>query len=254
MAWNPQVGEKSLGNEQPGVVTGLVVRDPGSATLTTTIEGGWIKLAIDPTSAANLGKITAEWRIADTSKAFTASKDTYVYVSSAGALGYIEVANGAAKPSQATLTTTGGYGAQFIAKVVTDGTRVTAGGVTDLRQNTAGADMQSDSILGSFAAATSTTYWKAPARVRIWSAQATVQVALANTDAGTFTFATGVNDVYTNQTNGVITLALSSAIGTRAACFPSDSYIIDAGQTLRISAAKTTVGGQATVQILFSRV
>lgn len=59
-----------------------------------------------------------------TSRAFTASKDTYVSISPAGALTYTEVANGAARPS---LTTD--Y--RWLAKVVTSGVAITS--VLDMR-------------------------------------------------------------------------------------------------------------------------
>lgn len=249
MSLNTQIALGAFDNVSPGVLTGYIVRDPGSATLTATIEGGAILQQLSGTAASgvNLTLTTQQ----DTTKAFTASKDTYVYVSSAGALGYLEVANNAAKPSLATLVATGGVGAQFIAKVVTDGTRVTAGGVSDLRQMS-GADLRSETLKVGFAAAdVGANYWIAPQRCAIVKAQATVITALAGTDAGTITFATGINDVYTNVTTGVITLALSSALGTRAACVPTALNIVQAGQTVRITSAKTTAGGGANCQFLY---
>lgn len=59
------------------------------------------------------------------SRAFTASKDTYVSLSPTGVLTYTEVANGAAQP-----TITAGH--MWVAKVVTSGVAVTS--VTDMRQ------------------------------------------------------------------------------------------------------------------------
>lgn len=59
------------------------------------------------------------------SRAFTASKDTYVSVSSAGAIAYSEVANGASIPA---LTA----GHQWDYKVVTDGSAITS--VEDMRK------------------------------------------------------------------------------------------------------------------------
>lgn len=249
MSLNAQIAQGAFECACPGVLTGYIVRDPGSATLTATIEGGVILQQLSGTAASGVGLTYTTQQ--QTTKAFTASKDTYVYVNSAGALGYLEVANGAAKPSLATLISTGGVGSQFIAKVVTDGSRVTAGGVSDLRQ-LVGADLRSFESKAGFAAAdVGATYWIAPQRCAIIAAQATVTTALANTDAGTVTFAIGQNDVYTAVTTGVITLALSSALGTRAACVPTALNIVQAGQSVRLTSAKATAGGEAQVQVLY---
>ena len=229
----------------PGVVIGLVVRDPQSATLSTTIEGGWIL----QNTASTQGQLT---RIADTAKTFTASKDTYVYITAAGALAYNELANGATKPSQAAIEALGGVGSQLIAKVVTDGSRVTDGGVSDLRQ-IAGVDMQSFSISQSFATTeTGAAYWVAPGRVRVWKAVTVAVDTLAGTDAGTVTLAAGVNDKYTDMTNGATSLAASSATGTRASALPSGYFIVDTGQAVRLTSAKTTSGGNAYTQVFYS--
>lgn len=232
-----------------GVVggVGLIVRDPQSATLATTIEGGLIRL-----SSSTPGEEYNEFRIADTSKTFTASKDTYVYVSSAGALGYDELANDAAKPSQADIEALGGVGAQLIAKVVTDGTRITDGGVTDLRQFS-GADVVNAGVgYMSFAATeVGDMYWVAPCDLRILKAVACVVDTLAGTDAATLTFYSGVNDKYTALTNGVITLALSSATGTRASCVPTAYRTLRAGNSVKITGAKTTAGGTCDVNIIY---
>ena len=236
--------DPAFGGTGLGVITGLIVRDPQSATLATTVEGGWIRLLVSG--------VQTLFRIADTAKTFTASKDTYVYISSAGALGYYEASNGAAKPSQATIEATGGAGSQLIAKVVTDGSRVTDGGVSDLRQF-AGVDMRSAEFFQSFASTeTGAAYWVAPARVRVWKLQTTAVDTLAGTDAGTITAAVGVNDKYTAMTNGATSLAASSATGTRASALPSAYFIVDAGQSLRLTSAKTTSGGTAITQVLYS--
>lgn len=62
-----------------------------------------------------------------TSRAFTASRDTYVSIGQNGSLGYSEVANGAAQPALPS-------NSNWLAKVVTNGSTVT--GVTDMRQTT----------------------------------------------------------------------------------------------------------------------
>lgn len=246
---NAQIAKGFTDNPGLGVVTGLIVRDPGSSTLTTVLEGGWIRIK-SPTS----GEAFNEFRIADTSRAYTASRDTYVYVSATGTLGYIEQTLNDPKPSLAALETAGGVGAQFIAKVVTDGSRIVAGGVTDLRQ-LSGAFLLSQNLTLSFATnELGAQYWVAPTRSRIWKAQASVQVALAGTDAGSITLARGVNDVYTNMTDGAISLAASSAIGTRASCLPSASFIVEAGQAVRFTTAKATAGGRTVTQVLYEPV
>lgn len=58
-------------------------------------------------------------------RAFTASKDTYVYIDSAGVVQYSEVANGAAQPSLAA-------GAKWLSKVVTGASTISS--ITDMRQ------------------------------------------------------------------------------------------------------------------------
>lgn len=243
---NAQAAGQWAGDEASlGVITGLVVRDPGSSTLTTTIEGGWIRQLLSTFAVQ-------ETRIADTSKAYTASKDTYVYVNAAGALAYYEVANNATKPTQAQVEAVGGVGSHVIAKVVTDGSRVTAGGVTSLRRHAA-VDMRSFEFRSSFAATeVGAYYWVAPCRLRVWKIISVVEDTLAGTDTATVTMALGLNDVYTDATNGVTTMAISAATGVRATALPTASYIVSPGQTLRFTGAKSTAGGNCTTQVLYS--
>lgn len=252
MAWNAQVGEQSLGTGPAGVVLGLVIEDTTSTSLVSRVEGGWIRIAVDPSNAAYLGYDYREFRIADTAKTFTASRDTYVYVSSAGAVGYIEVTNGAAKPTAATLLSTGGYGAQFIAKVTSDSDEIT--GVTDLAARQTAAELLSDTVYLSFnATEVGAYYWQAPTKIRIWKYCGVVIDTLANTDVGTVTAAMGNNNLYTDQTNGAISFALSSATGVRETALPSAYHTIAAGQNIRLTSAKATAGGSCNVQIIYSR-
>lgn len=60
-----------------------------------------------------------------TTHAFTVSKDTYVYTTTGGVMGYTEVANGAATPQLPDANSTWDY------KVITDGTQITS--VVDMR-------------------------------------------------------------------------------------------------------------------------
>lgn len=244
MAIAPQAGDSALYDSKPGVLLGLIVRDPQSATLTATVEGGVVRI-LDSNN-----RLT-EFTIAEATKAFTASKDTYVYINGSGAVAYLEVANGAAKPSQATLISTGGTGSYYIAKVVTDGTRVTDGGVTDLRPMSAG-DIRDAVVALSFEASeVGAYYWYAPTDCRILRIQSIPFKAVAATDNGTITAAVGVNDKYTAVTTGVVTHTASDAIGQRRACFPTAVNFVQKGQVLRLTTAKATGGGKLNVQITF---
>jgi len=254
-SWEAVLGTRDV--TPYGVVEGLVFPIPASG-LTVTYLGGIVRLAptssvtsaaLNTTPGARVGR---EFAIAGSTKAFTASKDTYVYVNAAGAIAYYEVSNGATKPSHATLEATGGAGSQFIAKVVTDGSRVTDGGVTDLRQF-AGVDMRSESFFQSFATTeTGAAYWVAPGRVRVWKLQTTAVDTLAGSDAGTITAAVGVNDKYTNMTNGQTSLAARLVAAFFQLHGSSAYFIVDAGQSVRLTSAKTTSGGTAITQMLYS--
>lgn len=84
-----------------------------SANLTSNISAG--------TSYVNGYRVATD----TTSKTYTASKDTYVYIDQNGAFQYVEVANGGATPTTPT-------NSLLLAKVVTDTDNITS--VTDLRQ------------------------------------------------------------------------------------------------------------------------
>ena len=94
------------------VAAGLLPSDPGAVLAMTTPAG----------VAYILGKRVS--KIA-TGKTYTASKDTYVDLSSLGAYTYSEVTNGGAAPAVAA-------NSMRLFKVVTNGTEIT--GVTDLRE------------------------------------------------------------------------------------------------------------------------
>lgn len=251
--WQTQGQDTSMranGASAPGVIDGLIVRDPGSSTLATTIEGGVILLK-PATTGTGVGY--NDYVLQDTAKTFTASKDTYVYVNAAGALAYDELANGAAKPTPAAIEALGGVGSQLIAKVVTDGARITAGGVSDLRQP-APVTLERMTLPMSFLAAeVGATYLKLPGTCDIYGYVGTVTTALGATDAGTITAALGLNDVYTNQAGGVTTWPLSSVLGTRVSAYVTGVRRLPKGQTLRLTSAKTTTGGHVTYQVLYAR-
>jgi hypothetical protein len=242
------IGENEFlvgGERLYGVIFGLVTRDPQSATLTTVHECGLARV-----KATTLGQKYAEVVVAETSKAFTASKDTYVFLSTAGAYVYVEKANGAAKPTQVEVDAAAGANALYIAKVVTDGSRVVDGGVTDMRKEAPHGEIEAIDIDMSFEASEQgATYLRLPFPGRVIAIDASIYKALGATDTGTITAALGLNNKFTNITGGVITGAISAAIGTRYQVAPTAANLFQTGQTLRLTSAKTTAGGRLTVTV-----
>lgn len=227
--------------DQPGVRFGLLVRDPQSATLTATIEGGISQIA-----STTFNRVVDTYVQAETTNAFTASKDTYVYISNAGVLSYLALANGAAPPTQATL----GVGALRIAKVVTDGTRITDGGVTDMRTFAPAGDFFTVSCESSFLTANQgAIYIPINVNAVVRRIDGTVTTPLGASDTGTVTVAIGKNDKYTNVTNGVVTHSISAAIGERKSATPTAANFIQAGNMLRVTSLKTTTAGVSHIVI-----
>lgn len=246
MGFANQAANASLRIRQPGILYGGRVLDPGSATLTTTYEG-----LIARVKSATAGKEFDQYVIAGASKAFTASKDTYVYVDGGtGAIGYAEVANNATKPLPG-----GGVipaNSQFLAKVVTDGSRVVAGGVTDLANRTTGAKIHSEIVPVSFVTADQGSYsWWPPMNGTLLCGFGIVTTVLGGTDAGTVTFATTINNVSTAVTGGVMTFPLSSAVGTIIQMFPTALNRFLEAQPMTITTAKTTTGGKAQLTLIW---
>jgi hypothetical protein len=232
---------------RPGVVSGLIVRDPQSATRATIVEGGHILIA-----SATPSNPPTRYAIQPAAKTFTASKDTYVYVDGVtGAIAYAEVANDAAKPALSALAAN----SQFIAKVVTDGSRIVDGGVTDLRE-LAPAFIESFVRHVSFVTAGqgATGQWIAPCRGRLLYLKSVVALALGGTDTGTVTAAIGRNNKFAAVTDGVLTLAISAAVAEIDESTPSAANEFNAGDVVRLTAAKTTTGGEAQVEVLWERI
>ncbi len=73
--------------------------------------------------------------------------------------------------------------------------------------------------------------------------------ALSGTDDGTVTLKIGSTAV----TNGLITIAASSAINTQDSATPTALNIISAGDIISAVSAKTTTGGAALVSITLTR-
>ncbi|MGH7535969.1 MAG: hypothetical protein ACREMG_10310, partial [Gemmatimonadales bacterium] len=146
MSKNRQSAKAELESLEPGVVFGLIVDDPGSSTLTATYHGGEVRV-----KSSTDGKAVDTYTIAGSTKAFTASKDTYVYIDgSSGALSYKEVTVAAVKP---IIGTDIAANSEFLALVTTDGSRIVAGAVRDLRR-LSGAVLETQQIAMSFATTT----------------------------------------------------------------------------------------------------
>lgn len=234
-----------------GVVYGLVFQVPASL-LVATYDGGIARVGnpsfpdIQDTgfqpaksTVAPIEKIVASGTVT-----VTASKDSYIYLDSAGVVQKVEVAQNAAKPKIPD-----GNG-EFLAKVVNDGTNIT--GITDLRRLAAyGGFVSWAGILSFESGETGVVYIPVPATCRLITMTASVVKALAGTDTGTVTAAIGVNDVYTNVTGGVITGGISAALSTRYSVVPTAANQAIAGNYVRLTPAKTTAGGRLSVQLVF---
>lgn len=228
-----------LGNLTRGVVDGLIVRKPASG-LTATYDGGVVRVGSGVATQP-----VKELVIASSTIAITASKDGYIYITSAGTVTKIEVANGAAKPKQADI----GADSEFLALAVTSGTDITS--VTDLRRLASHGDIKHLIVPISFE-----TGEQADNGIvvefngRILEIQSEVTKAIAATDAGTCTPAIGVNEVYTNVTGGLLTFPLSTALNTRIEAIPTAANVFKKGNRIKFPTAKTTAGGKALLTVI----
>lgn len=231
---NKQMTAGELGSKAPGVINGLTFELPGSG-LAVLYDGGYVNV-----ESSTAGKVVDEYVIQSSSKTFTASKDTYVYINGAdGVLTYNEQVLGAAKPSQSTI----GANSEWLFKAVSDANDVT--GLTDLRRWAPAGHLYNVEVVVSFVATeVGAIYIPCPTAGRIVNLKSSVIDVLAGTDVGTATLAIGMQDVYTAVTNGVITAALSSAIGVRDQATPSAANRFGASQMIRVTGAKTTAGGK----------
>lgn len=216
-----------------GVVFGLIVRKPASG-LTATYDGGIVRVG-----TTNLPVPFAEKVVSGSTIAITASKDAYLYVDLNGVLQKIEVANGAAKPTIATI----GVNSEFIAKVITNGTDITT--VQDLRRDSPHGEIRTLYVAGSFVTAEqSNNELLVPFNGRLLAVHGIVTSVLGATDAGTVVPAIGENEVFTNVTMDVaMSFPLSSANGVKRLSFATALNAIRAGNYLRLATAKTTSGG-----------
>lgn len=246
MRGNVQYLQHLIDGPTPGVISGMKYWDPGSATLTATYDGGYVRLK-------DANGVLTEYVFQPSTKAFTASKDTYVYIDGTTHLiAYYEAANAGAKP---VIGTDIAANSQFIAKVVTDGTRVTAGAVTDIRGSLAssGEKMVLSWKAGFAAATVGDVHLRVPFNGRIIYFGASVTTALAGTDTGTVTLAIGLNNVFTAVTNGVVTGAISAPLSTRYQVIPSAANAFQEGDTIKATSAKTTAGGEMDCFVIVER-
>lgn len=84
-----------------------------------------------------------------------------------------------------------------------------------------------------------------PMPVQITNIRSIVTKALAATDAGTVTGANSVG----NSATGVITIPLSSVLGTELNVVPTTNNTVAAGSYYQLTPAKVTAGGKAQVAI-----
>lgn len=237
--------EGLTGTGKLGVVWGLQALKPASG-LTLTYLGGYIR--VTPVAGTTIPQGYNEFAIAGATNPITASRDAYFYVTTAGTLTKLEVANNAAKPSQATI----GVGSQFVWKVVTNGTDITS--VSDLRQY-AGADLVIESLDQSFVAAeVGSSHFKPGFRGRVLALDSTVTTALAGTDTGSETLALGdMGETFSNMTGGSLTHSISAAIGERRLAIPTTNADFGPGDSIRLTSAKTTSGGKAYALVIMER-
>ena len=254
-SWEAVLGTRDV--SPYGVVEGLVFPIPASG-LTVTYLGGIVRLAptssvtsaaLNTTPGARVGR---EFAIAGSTKAFTASKDTYVYIANDGTLSYSEQSNGAAKP---TLTSLNADLGQYLWKVVTNGTDVTS--VTDLR-GFAPAFLEHVALgQGSYVTATqgATIRWTAPYRCRVLKVYSICAAALGASDTGTTTFARVADGTATNITGLVVTNAISETVATYKEAIPtlSSNPEFAPGDYLRGTTAKTTTGGAVNLYAVVER-
>jgi hypothetical protein len=221
-----------------GVVFGFVVRKPASG-LTATYDGGFVVVGGGQAPLPSRELVVSGGTIA-----ITASKDAYLYVTSAGVLTKLEKTLGASKPTVSDI----GADSEFIAKVVTDGSNITS--VQDLRRDAPHGKIEVLGVEGSFVTAEqSDNVVICPWSGRLLAVAAVVTSVLGGTDAGTVTPAIGENDVFTGVTMDVgISFPLSSANGVRRLSFATALNAIRGGNALKLTTAKTTSGGLLHMQ------
>jgi len=234
----------AMGIAPRGVVYGLEAPVPGSG-LTLTYTEGLVRVGA---AASTNPKGFAEKRVAGSTLVATASKDTYVYLDSAGAVQQTNVALGGVKPLQSAI----GELSEWLFKLVTDGSDITS--VEDLRRQ-AGIDLVILPVPVSFEATEVGDSYVYPGfRGRIVAVDGIVANALGATDAGSVTPKIKTNGAAAAAvTNGVLSFALSAAIGVRDLEVPSAANVFGPFDGIILTSAKTTAGGYAFVNLVLER-
>jgi hypothetical protein len=228
-----------------GVLFGVEFPKPASG-LTATYSGGLVRVG---GSLLIPKRQAVEFRVAGSTKLFTASKDTYVYANASGVLTYSEVANGAAKPTQTDI----GEDSEFLWKVVTDGSNITT--VTDLRQWSHRGRFHLYHLLVSFVtAAQGDPDIVIPYVGIVRALRAHVVSALSGTDNGTVTASINKQGTTTAITNGLIDIPLSSVNNVRVEAIPSALNQVSPDDRINLAVAKTTTGGEAIVEVLVEEI
>jgi len=89
-----------------------------------------------------------------------------------------------------------------------------------------------------------------PFKARIDKIRSIVMAAIAGTDDGTITGANANG----NSSNGVVTVAASSAVNTEDSATPTSNNVVEAGSYYKLTTAKTTAGGKVLVTLEFTRI
>lgn len=89
-----------------------------------------------------------------------------------------------------------------------------------------------------------------PFKVQIVRIRTIVTKALAATDAGTITGANSTG----NSTGGVVTIPLSSVLGTEVTVTPTTNNVVNAGDFYNLTSAKVTAGGKVNGTVEYARI
>lgn len=139
----------------------------------------------------------------------------------------------------------GGFGIDVSASVgffrFTGGGGTEIGPLTDIR----------DEFVQFNTDATGTYLMYFPFAVTITSVRATVSELIEATDNATITLQ---DNSGTPMTSGVITLTGGSTTGTAFTATPTTGNVVTAGTVIKLVTAKTTPGGSANVEVLFTRI
>lgn len=237
---NRQMAGGEIGNKLPGVICGLTFPESVGTSLDSVYDGGYVNV-----ESSTKGKVVDEYVIQPSTKSFTASKDTYVYINGAdGVLTYLEKTLAADKPTQSAI----GAKSEWLFKVVTGGSTIDS--VSDLRRWAPAGHLYTQAVVVSFVASeVGAIYVPCPTAGRIVNLKTSVIDVLAGSNTATVTLAIGLQDVYTAVTTGVVTIAISASISERDQVTPTAKNRFGASQYIRVTGAKSTAGGKVMLYI-----